>query len=124
MLAEVATDLWSTLAHQGPFVLGVVAILWAGQREIWMYTKQHNAIVAEQAKTITSLEKVIAEKDRTVEFQQRAYEARLKEKEDECDRVRERLEKSEGYTDQLIERAMGFQSIAAVAIKAVTEKGS
>lgn len=117
VFADATSEFWSALAHQGPIVLGVAGILWAGHKDVWMYTKNHLAIVAEQGKTIASLREVIAEKDRAATVIQSAYEQRLKEKDEECDRVRDRLTKSEGYTDRLVIAAIDATSLATRAVR-------
>jgi uncharacterized protein YwgA len=113
------------IAKESIIVIGVVAILLAGYRDKWLFTPTHQRILASERAAFTSVieekDKTITEKDKALELVKTQYEARLREKDEECERERGRLQKSEAYTDRLITAAIDATAIATRAAKAAPE---
>lgn len=124
--------LQSEAAKQGVVALIFFLILVGGHKNIWMFVHTHDAqiatikeshakVEAQTEKTIKVLREVIAEKDSVIALVKVEYDQRLKERDEEYERAVRRLVKSEGYTDQLIEKAIVAVSIAHDATKVAVE---
>ena len=101
-------------------VFGMVLLL--GHRKVWMFTHQHIELQAASDRVIAEKDKTIAEKDKAMEILRVSFEARLKEKDEEGERERTRLAKSEGFTDRLLMTSIDAVAIAGKAAVVVAKK--
>lgn len=106
-------------------VTGLLALgLMGGLRGWYVFGPQHERMLKqkddEAARTVAGKEARIAEirADATAHLAalSAGYEARLKEKDEECERERQRGDRLEAYTDRLIDAAMEATVLATRAV--------
>lgn len=129
-------DIWKEVAKSGTLVLASFLILWLSFKGKWKWT--HDADHQSEIER-TSFQAIIGEKDKTIAEKDKAmeivrtqyearlaemakvFEARLAEKDEECDRERTRLMKSEAFTDRLVGMSLDATSLAVRASQTVKE---
>lgn len=116
MAGDIVTSIPNLLANQLPFATLLVIIGIAGAKKVWVFghvledrEKSYRERITEvRSDAATSLASLAA-----------GWEARLKEKDEECERERVRGDRLEAYTDRLIDAAM---EATVLATRATTRK--
>jgi hypothetical protein len=101
--------------------VGATGALAAGYKKIWMFTNVHNDLMGSKDREIAAQREIIAEKNRSIEFQASQYGERLHEKEEECERERDRAELFIDRTLHLLDQNRELSKITGAAVLRVAE---
>lgn len=108
------------ITQQGPIILLLFAAGWSGWKKVWIFRYVMDEQLALKDEHLKVRELRIAEirEDAAKHLASLAsgWEARLKEKDEECERERTRGDRLEAYTDRLIDAAMEATVLATRAV--------
>lgn len=109
VFADAASDAWTAIAHQGPYVVLFAVLLIAGYKRTWVFASQADRETKLKDDLAASLKESFGE---TVKLK----DAQIARVEDELRREREEKELYRQYTFRLLEAARAATNVATDAV--------